>query len=81
MVTGHADAARRPFERLVRPRWWRSEGIVEHYKIDDLDMALLIKVRGAVKHLDERGHEQTVIDVDEILSALRLLLRVTGHVG
>lgn len=51
---------------------------MNHYELDDLDRALLVKAREAIQYDDEGDPIKDAIDEDEIVDALRLLLKVTS---
>jgi hypothetical protein len=54
---------------------------MEPYELDDIDRALLEKVREAIAYDDSGDPVRDVIDEDEMVSAMRLLLDIinAGH--
>lgn len=53
-----------------------SEEMMEPYEMDDVDRALVAKVREAIAYEDNGDPAKDVIDDDEMIDAMRLLLQI-----
>lgn len=53
-----------------------SEKMMELYEMDDVDRALVAKVREAIAYEDNGDPAKDVIDDDEMIDAMRLLLQI-----
>ena len=51
------------------------------YEMDDIDRALILKVREAIEYDDDGSPAKDAIDEDEMINAMRLLLLIIdgGH--
>jgi hypothetical protein len=49
---------------------------MDHYELDDVDRALLVKVRKAIEYEDDGAPAKDVMDESEMIDAMRLLLEI-----
>ena len=48
------------------------------YELDDLDRALIVKVREAIAYDDNGDPVKDVVSEDDMIDAMRLLLNIVG---
>ena len=49
---------------------------MEEYELDDMDRALVAKVREAIEYENNGDPAKDVIDYDEMIDAMRLLVQI-----